>query len=108
MENDPTNEEIMDAVQTLTEVVQGLASHMDVRFDASDRKTATKDDLRKSESNTRDFVDRRITDAIAEIVSPMRKIDEKDSALVTKLEQKMVVSTADASVIVAMSPFPSQ
>lgn len=103
MDDQPTTKDILDAVNA-------YATKMDQQFDAlkssiAELRTELGSDMRKLNADTRDFVDRRMADAVAQIAPVARKIDEKDTALVVQLEKTGAVSHHDAVAIQAMSPF---
>lgn len=83
------------------EIVQGFASHLDGETER------LRVEARQSEHRIMDHVDRRVAAAVEEVVSPMRKIDTKDTALVTQLEEKSVISPKESAKITALSPFPA-
>lgn len=97
--------EIKSSVHEIAEAIMTLATHMDSRFDSV--RGELRQEIRQSEANTRDFVDRRITDAVAEIAGTVRRVDTKDSALVLTLQKQKVVSPEQAKEIVSLSPFPA-
>lgn len=86
--------DLNESVVVLNERFDGLATHMDTS-------------IAESEHRTKDFVERRIAAAVEEIVSPMRKIDTKDTALVEELAEKSIISPKESARITALSPFPA-
>lgn len=105
MANEPTIQDVLNAMQNFStdilETIHDLSSHMDEQL------KNIRVENRQLDAETRDFVDRRISDAVAEIVPVVRKIDAKDSALVTILEEQAVISPQKAESIAALSPFPT-
>lgn len=88
--------ELQTGLQEVHEAMQALASHTDEQI----RKSRV--DL---EHSLKDFVDRRISDAVGEIAGTIRKVDEKDSSLVVTLEKSEVINAQAAKNIMAQSPF---
>lgn len=103
MTNEPTLGEILEAIHLYAAKVDEDLVNVDVAI--KNTKEEMRRDLRESEARMRDFIDRRITSAVEEIAPTMRKIDEKDSALVEKLEEKQVISVKESSNINSLSPF---
>jgi maltooligosyltrehalose synthase len=103
--------EIKSSVHEIAEAIVTLATHMDKRIEdsrasvVSELRQEITREIRQSEANTRDFVDRRVADAVAEIAGTVRKVDTKDTTLVTTLQQQKVVSPEQAKEITALSPF---
>lgn len=101
MENESTKTEVLDAVHALTEVMQGLASHMDARFDAFEQRMTTKEDLRKSDADIRDFVERRIAASEDRVIVEVRKVDTKVGTLTDIFERKSVITSDEADIVTA-------
>lgn len=99
MEIQPTNKELLkellEAILGVSEAISALATHTDKQISEV-----------RAEMATKDFVDRRISSAVEEIAPTMKRIDNKDSLLVKKLEEKKVISAKESATIVSMSPFP--
>lgn len=92
--------------QEILEAINALATHMDSRFEASEARLSK--EIAETKHELRDYVDRRISDAVAEISGPVRSVDEKDSELVIMLEKKEIISQVEAQSIGALSPFASR
>lgn len=109
MANEPTSREILEAIQLFSNKVD--EEFKDIRQEMAHMRAemATKDELAKvrAEMATKDFVDRRIASAVEEIAPTMRKIDQKDSALIEKLAKREVISEKESGDINALSPFPA-
>jgi len=117
MENSqPTNQQILDAVQGLGQRMTGLEeSNQEIleviqsSFTEVEQKMATKDDLKILESRIDkrfDKVDEKIAETRGDLVSILRKEDSKLGVLAVKLESHKVLLTTDVNEVLNMEPFP--
>lgn len=102
--------------QNIGEMIQDLATHMDVRLDRVEQDTSVlktdmsvmkKDMIRVSSSMvTKDHFDDKVADLRADLVMLARKGNTKFSALVEQLLEQRVLDQNTARRLLAFEPFP--
>lgn len=98
--------EMQEMREAHREDIQFLATQTDKKFDEFRKEIRT--EIRQSEANTRDFIDKRVADIEGQLAPTIRSVDAKDSALVENLTQKKIISSTEASTITALSPFSAK
>ena len=99
---EPTNGEILETVNNVLHAVAAYAESTEQTLHGM------KSDITsiKSTMATKDYIDRKISDLRADLVGTVRRVDEKDSALVEVLKKKNVISKGDRDDLISMSPLP--
>ena len=127
---EPTNLEILEAVQNInkrvdtientnTEILQAVNSYAtqnDQRLHAIESDIGSmKSDIGSMKSDigsmkalmvTKDYLDDKLADLKGDLVVLMRKEDAKLTALVDVLQKRKVISSEDAKAILSLQPFP--
>ena len=95
MPQEPTNTEILHAIND-------FADHVEKRFDGVESR------LDKVESTmvTKDYLDDKLADLRGDLVVLMRKEDKKVMALIDILKERKLITDDDVKKIMAMEPFP--
>ncbi len=101
------NQEILETINTaFTEVEQKMATKEDLK--TLEARMATKDELRAMETRIDkrfDKVDEKFADLRGDFVGMLRKEDFKLGTLVGKLGTREVLPLTDVSEVLAMEPF---
>ncbi|OGG49747.1 hypothetical protein A3C18_01020 [Candidatus Kaiserbacteria bacterium RIFCSPHIGHO2_02_FULL_54_11b] len=95
MNGEPTNHEILEAIQT-------FSSSVDQRFDRVDQRL----DRVEATMVTKDYLDEKLADLRGDLVVLTRKEDAKVRTLVEILRERKVLTDDDAKRILSMEPFP--
>ncbi|MBI2099218.1 hypothetical protein HYT45_02250 [Candidatus Uhrbacteria bacterium] len=116
MNNEPTTNEVLEAINT-------LSTHIDERFTRVENDitgikgdiTGIKGDITgikgeiieiKATMVTKDYLDDKLADLRGDLVVLMRKEDKKVQSLVELLHSKKVISEEEAKRILSMDLFP--
>lgn len=121
MVDQPTTKDIVtqigvlsDKMDVLTDMVHGLAVHMDQRFNQVYAEMATKEELNdglakvRAEMSTKDFVERRLEASEEHIVqnlgAKIDRVDAKVEKLVDVLEDNEVITPGEAKTVLSVTP----
>jgi len=94
--NEPTNKEILDAINT-------YASGEEQRFN----KLETELTAIKANMVTKEYLDDKLADLKGDIIVVIRKEDRKLAVLVDVLYERRVISDEDKKKILSLEPFPT-
>ena len=95
MPNEPSNKEILEAINF-------FSTEVDKRFDKVDKR------FNKIESTmvTKDYLDDKLTDLRGDLVVLVRKEDFKVKKLVDILKKRNLLNDTEFNEIMSMEPFP--
>jgi len=115
-DENPTTQEILDAVRQGFNDVDKRFDGVDKRFDGVDKRFDGVDKrfdgiekrLTKVEATmvTKDYLDDKLADLKGDLTVLMRKEDTKLKALIEILKARKVITPEDQEKIMAMEPFP--
>jgi len=94
MLNEPTNKEILEAINNFSTIVDGKFEAIDKRFDKIEATMVTKD-----------YLDDKLADLRGDLVVLMRKEDTKVVKLIDILAKHNIISEKEVKEILAMEPF---
>lgn len=110
MENN--NSEILEAIHDLAQHVDEKFNDLSTKVDGLESEMATKtyvdkkiDEL-KTTMVTKDYLDEKLFDLRGDLVLITRKEDQKVDRVIHKLKEKNIFSDADATELLAVTPFP--
>jgi hypothetical protein len=116
MNSEPTNTEILEAVNNFSTAVDKRFDGIDNRLDSMDNRLDSMDNrlgnmdgrLTAVEATmvTKDYLDEKLADLRGDLVVLVRKEDNKFGALITELLKEKVLSQDAAKRILSMEPFP--
>ena len=102
MKNEATTNEILEAVNVLSDHIDQRFNGVDQRFDRLEARTTHIE----ATMVTKDYHDEKLADLRGDLVVLMRKEDKKVQSLIEILCSKKVISTEEAKRILSMEPFP--
>jgi len=108
-EQEPTNTEILQAINDFATATEQRFQGMDDRFqEMDDRFQGIEKDMVviKATMVTRDYLDDKLADLKGDLVVLMRKEDAKLTALIEMLSKKNIISADEVKTILSMQPFP--
>ena len=111
MGQDVSNNEILEFLQehmvTHEELQQGLLEvKADLHSEIQEVKTELRSEIQKTKLDFIDKMDEKFSDLKGDLVVLMRKEDRKLAALVDVLRKKELLTENEASLVLALEPFP--
>ncbi|MFH0794292.1 MAG: hypothetical protein V2A74_09710 [bacterium] len=109
MTQEPTNNEILEAINEFSTKVDGRFDKVDERLGIVEKDVSSlKTDVGYLKSNmvTKDHLDEKLTELKGEIILIIRKEDLKLTSLVELLRKNEAVTTDGQRQILSMEPFP--
>jgi predicted nuclease with TOPRIM domain len=113
--NEPTNQEILEAINNFAGHTEGRFSKIEEKFDSIDKRFEKMDQrfdkiekelvAVKSYMVTKDYLDIKLADLRGDLVLLTRKEDTKLKTLVDVLCDKKVINEKDRKKIFKMEPF---
>jgi len=101
MLNEPTNKEILEAINNFSTIVDGKFEAIDGKFEAIDKRF----DKIEATMVTKDYLDDKLADLRGDLVVLMRKEDTKVVKLIDILAKHNIISEKEVKEILAMEPF---
>lgn len=111
----PTNQDILTAINDFANYVQGRFEGIDGRFEGIDKRFEGMDkrfdrieqrlDRVEATMVTKDYLDEKLADLRGDLVVLVRKEDTKLTKLIDLLSDKKVLSAKEHSELVHMEPF---
>jgi len=95
MENQPTNQDILEAISEFSSQVDEKFVKVNERFNKIESIMVTKDHL-----------DEKISDLRGDLLIMSRKEDRKLNATISLLTEKHLITEDEAKNLLAMEPFP--
>jgi len=89
------------------EAIQGLATHMDDRFNEVNQCFQRVDKRFEQVEKRFDYIERKIDDLRGDLVSMLRQGNEKFKRTVDKLRQRKMLTRNDTDEVLSMKPFPT-
>lgn len=99
MDNQPTTQDILEAINEFSSRVDERFEKIDERFEKIENTMVTKIDLA-------DRLNEKLSELHADLVTLTRKEDKKLGTTVELLAEKCVFTKDEANNILAMEPFP--
>lgn len=96
MTNNPTNKDILLAMNSFAQSVED-------RFDGLDKRVAHLE----SQMVTKSYLDDKLFDLRGDLILLSKKADQKLTKLVTILTGKKILTSSDANDVLSMEPFPN-
>lgn len=106
MSDQPTNQEILEAVNSFSSDVDNQFKEMRSDVDNQFREMRSEINSIKSQMVTKDYLDDKLYDLKGDMVAMTRKEDKKLGVLVEILQKKQVINQSEAKQILEMQPFP--
>lgn len=102
MSNEPTNREILEAINAFSTDIDKRFWGIDERFDKVDER------LNKIESTmvTKNYLDDKLADLRGDLVVLVRKEDFKVKKLIDILKKRDLLNDTEFNEIMSMEPFP--
>jgi predicted nucleic acid-binding Zn-ribbon protein len=107
--NEPTNHEILEAINTFADNVETRFDSVDHRLDSVEhRLDSVEHRLDSVEINmvTKEYLDDKLMDLKSDLVILMRKEDHKLNTLVDILFKKKLLTEQDKEQLTSLEPFP--
>ena len=105
---EPTNSEILEAICTFSNSVDSRFDGVDSRFDGVDSrfdKVERRLDRLESQMVTKEYLDDKMADLRGDLVTMIRKGDDRDTLLIKDLKNKKVITEDEKNKLLAMGPF---
>ncbi|HLD17901.1 MAG TPA: hypothetical protein VJB99_02380 [Patescibacteria group bacterium] len=114
--SEPTNGDILEAINAFADATEQRFEGIETRLARVEstmttkedlKQCATKEDLRKTEHNLRDYTDRRFEDFQVNVIGLVRKEDAQVTTLVDVLKHRKVLTPSDAQRVLSTRPLVS-
>lgn len=99
---EPTNRELMDKLDVMTDMIHSFATHMDDRFDEQHKEIVTelRGEIQQAKHEVMDYVDRKVDASEARVIEKINRTDEKVERLINVLGEKKVLTVEGAHHVV--------
>jgi len=102
-------DELMEVILDLRDAMIGQFNKIDNKFSEIDDKfirleNQLRTEIRRSEANTRDFVDKRIYELRGDLISLLKKGDQRVVKMVDVFKNKKTLTAQEAKEIMSIEP----